>query len=115
MTIVGWIIVGVVLLALALYLRLPLWFDIPSDPWSPRLETKGYLYEFYPRWLQVLYEHNLAWRRNTALERWRRKEAAEGQSRYYAPYTDDDRKALEGALGRRLDSDMRRQLSDPNV
>ena len=88
MTIVGWIIVGVVLLALALYLRLPLWFDIPSDPWSPRLETKGYVYQFYPRWLQVLYEHNLAWRRNLSLARHLRKQVADANGCFYAPDTD---------------------------
>lgn len=88
MTIIGWIIVGVVLLALALYLRLPLWFDIPSDPWSPRLETKGYLYRLYPRWLQQLYDINLDWRRTLSFTRYRRRQVSEANGRFYAPYTD---------------------------
>jgi hypothetical protein len=107
-----WSIAGLVgFVAFAVYVRLPQWFSIPKDPWAPKLETDTYPYLFFPPPLLFCYEHNLAWRRNVALRRQAKRDREVGMM----PYSGEDVANLEGALGRPLDSDMRANLTNPNI
>lgn len=111
---IGWFegsVISVSVLAALVYVRAWKWLDIPADSWSPRLETDTYPYLAFPRPLQVLYEHNLAWRRNVAL----RREAKRTRTEYIKPYSAKEVEQLEKVLGRPLDPDMKRSLSDRSI